>query len=74
MATIAPSARNGPNGTAVLRPGLGALTRDDDGADQYAGDQRDQQRRSDRGAEEQPHHARELDVAHAHTAGIGERR
>ena len=38
-----------------------------------AGEQRDQDRRGDGAAEEQPHHARELDVAHAHAARIGER-
>ena len=35
--------------------------------------QRDQQRRRDRRAEEQTHHAGELDVAHTHAAGVGER-
>ena len=57
--------------------GLASLAmplRDDDGADANAGDQRDQDRRGDGAAEEQAHHAGELDIAHAHAAGIGERR
>ena len=67
------SARKGPNGIAVLRPCAGALAGDHDGADEHARDQRDQDRRRDGAAEKQAHHACELDVAHAHAAGIGQR-
>ena len=69
-ATIPPSARNGPNGTAVLRPSVGPLARDDRGADDHAGDQRDEDRRRHRAPEVEAEHAGELDVAHAHPARV----
>src|SRR6185312_2443674 len=55
-----------------LAAGLGALAGDDHSAHGDAGEQRDEQRGGDGGAEEQPHHARELHVAHAHPARVGE--
>ena len=50
-ATTPPSARNGPNGTAVLRPSARALAGDDHGADDDAGDERDEDRRRDGAAQ-----------------------
>ena len=52
---------------------MSALAGDHDSAEEHAGEQRDQDRRRHGLAEEQAHHARELDVAHAHAAGVGER-
>ena len=56
-----------------MRPSRGPLAGDHDGADEHAREQRDQDRRGDGAAEEQPHHAGELDVAHAHATRVGER-
>ena len=52
---------------------LGALARRSRARRENAGEQRDQDRGRDGAAEEQAHHAGELDVAHAHAAGVGQR-
>ena len=70
--TIPPSARNGPNGIARLRASdpwraISATP------DQRPGGEADQQRRGNRAPEVQAHHRGQLDVAHPHSARVGER-
>ena len=63
--TIPPSARNGPNGIAILRA-FAAVAGEQRQADHAAGQQSDEDRRCDGATEEQAHRRRQLDVAEAH--------
>ena len=69
-----PSARKGPNGTAVLRPSVAPLRAMIAAPSDDAGDERDEDRRGHGASEVEPEHAGELDVAHAHPARIEQRR
>ena len=73
-ATSEPKARNGPNGTAVLRPSLTPLRAMITPPTIVPASMRHEQGDADVAPEEQAHDERELHVPHAHAAGIGDRR